>query len=196
MAKEIKTVLYLLVLGVYVTQEVEELNSTTDKFNLSNFFPFECKNSTIDCSNNGECTLDRKDCECFHGFSTFFINFTHHFQNAPRCNYKSKKQLYALVLSCFISFGAAHFYLENYLMGYFQLGFFIFIFLYNTVFIIRLSLKHLKPVTPSEWSHTLIHGLVIFFLSCAFVVWYFFDLAMLIMNMYKDGNNQDIALFL
>jgi hypothetical protein len=185
-------------LTIIFSQEIDLKKETqsSGKFNISNFDVFECNDPLQDCSNNGECEEDKKDCICFHGYSTFFSNHTDHFTQAPRCNYKSKRQLYALVIASFISFGMVHFYLENYLIGYFQLVIFTFIFLMNCFLIIGLSMKHLKHTTPAEMSHTLIQIITIAFFTFVFILWYIFDIIMVISNMYRDGNNQELTILL
>lgn len=169
---------------------------TSEQFNMSHFILFQCIDSIKDCSNHGECDTNKNDCICFHGYSTYFSNYTHHFTQNPRCNYQVKKQLYALIIASFISFGMVHFYLENYLIGYFQLSLFTLICLINSFLIVKLSLKHLKSNSESQLSSTMIQIILIIFLSFVFILWYIIDIIMIITNMYRDSNNQEMALIL
>ena len=173
-----------------------EIHLSSEKHNISSYKTFKCVDPIIDCSNQGSCEPDRKDCVCFQGYSTFFQNFTDYFTQIPRCNYRKKRQLYALVLACFISFGVSHFYLENYLIGYLQFGLFSLIFMINCTLIIKLSFKHLKTNTASQISSTVIQVIVISFLSFVFILWYIIDIVMLVINVYRDANNQELTLIL
>lgn len=166
-----------------------------ENVDISSFLLFECKDSIIDCSNNGECDIDKKDCKCFKGYSTYFNNYKDHFNQSPRCNYRNKKQLYALFFAIFFSFGVLHFYLENYFIGYLQLSIFLMIFLTNSFIIIRLSLKHLKNSNYANFlSGTLLQLLIIMFLSFVLILWYTIDIIMIILNKYRDNFNQELTL--
>jgi len=188
--------LFLIILKSVSNLTLKNELLSKEQFNMSHYILFLCSDSIKDCSNHGECDSENKDCICFHGYSTFFSNFTNHFTQIPRCNYKVKKQLYALVIACFMSFGMVHFYLENYLIGYFQLSLFLLIFLINSFLIVKLSLKHLKNNSESQLSSTMIQIIVIIFLSFVFILWYIIDIIMILTNMYRDANNQEMAIIL
>jgi hypothetical protein len=162
---------------------------TVEKYNVTDFPPFHCLNPIITCNNQGKCNDQKDDCECFEGFTTNFPSPSQFFTTTTRCNYKMKKQLYALVLSLFISFGFVHFYLGNYIIGYVQLIVFLFIFIFNVSLIVLLSTKHLKKVSQSEFKKSLSYILFISFLAFVFLFWYLFDIFMVIFNLYKDGNS-------
>ena len=192
----LRFLLTLLTLLSIFEQNKNNVSISQEKFNLTSYIIFECNNSINDCSNHGECLEDKTDCKCFHGFSTYFLNYTEHFNQSPRCNYKMKKQLNALIIACFMSFGIVHFYLENNYIGFFQLFLFTFIFFTNSFLIIRLSLKHLKNHTSNALSASILQVILIIFLSFVFILWYIFDIIMIVLNMYRDTSNQEIAIIL
>ena len=186
----------LLIIQVLLQTQTDKDNLSSETFNTSKLVLFGCNNPIKDCQNHGVCEADRKDCNCFNGYSTYFTNYTNHFDQVPRCNYKLKKQLYALVIASFLSFGMVHFYLENYLIGYLQLILFMLIFITNIFFTIRLSLKHIKSTSPNELRSSLIKVILVLFFSFIFLLWYTFDIIMVILNMYRDSYNMELALIL
>lgn len=152
---------------------------------LSNFI---CEDPFISCSGNGQCSSGSNDCECFGHFKTYYTNYEDYLTNKPRCNYKGKKQSTALLLAIFLSCGSVQFYLGHYLLGSLQLCFFAFAFCFNTFYIIKLSLKHLKKLQPNEVreSFNVLVVMSIFFICIAF--WYTLDVIMVCLNIYRDEN--------
>ena len=164
-------------------------SENSDSYNLTIISKFKCENATIDCSNHGICSNDTLKCICEKGYQTFYKNYEDYLLNKPRCNYKSKNQLNALLFAVFLSFGSVHFYLGNNTVGIFQLIVFSSIFIFNAANIIILSIKHLKKLRREEvkYSFNVIVIMVIFGVVYAF--WYLFDLIMVYMNIYRDSNN-------
>ena len=164
-------------------------SENSDSYNLTIISKFKCENATIDCSNHGICSNDTLKCNCEKGYQTFYNNYEDYLLNKPRCNYKSKNQLNALLFAVFLSFGSVHFYLGNSKVGIFQLIIFSSIFVFNVSNIIILSIKHLKKLGREEvkYSFNIIVIMVILAVLCAF--WYLFDLVMVYMNIYRDSNN-------
>ena len=118
----------LLILSVKILCNENDLKKIllTEEQNendIKNIRKFNCTDSDIDCSGNGKCSEDGLKCECNIGFQTFYENYEDYLVNKPRCNYKSKEQIKALILSLFLSFGSAHFYLGHSLIGIIQLLF-------------------------------------------------------------------------
>lgn len=173
-----------------------QFSLTQEAYNITEEMEFVCNDPIIDCSNRGECNIDQTDCICFEGFITRITNYTDLYGNKPRCNYKAKKQIYALVLSLFLSFGSVHFYLGNTILGYTQLTLFTLIFIYNVLNIINLSLKHIKKTNSNEIKMSISIVITMFCLSFIFFIWYIFDAIMVIFNIYTDKNQVSMEPFI
>ena len=182
-----KILLFLLFLYFIQSEKKENNNYDLNKINK-----FICENPEIDCSNNGKCSEDKNYCICNEGYQTYFIDFSDYLNNKPRCNYKSKKQLTALIFSLFLSFGSLHFYLGNKILGYIQLLLFIFIFMFNSIFIYKLSIKHLHKLNRMEIKNSFTIILFIVLFSFIFGFWYCFDIIMIYFNIYRDENNANL----
>ncbi len=169
--------------------EEENENDSGITYDLKKFVKFNCTDSDIDCSGNGKCSEDGLKCECLTGYQTFYENYEDYLMNKPRCNYKSKYQIKALLFSLFISFGSAHFYVGHTVIGLIQFCFFTFVFCFNSIFAAKLSIKHIKKLNRDELKKSF-NIIVIMILSLfLFFFWYLFDLIMFYMNIYKDSNN-------
>jgi hypothetical protein len=166
-----------------------------EEYNVTALDYFKCNDPLIDCSNSGVCSKDKDECVCFEGFQTHFDKNEDYISKKPRCNYQSKKQIYAFVLSLFISFGFAHFYLGNKIIGYIQLCLFLSVITFNVFMITKLSLKHLKKLNSAEYRDSLSLFIIICFSTLIFLFWYFFDLAMVFFNIYKDNKNASLQPF-
>lgn len=182
---------------VIISQQINKDNNftfylTQEVYNITNFTYFECLDSSRDCSNAGVCTKENDNCICFEGYKTVFEVLEDYYSNKPRCNYNLKYQLYAITLSLFPSFGFVHFYLGNYIVGYFQFTFFLLVLTFNLVVIINQSLKHVKKVSHTEIRGTITIMCFICFLSFICFLWYIFDIFMVMFNIYKDKNNVEM----
>ena len=166
--------------------------NTNNDYDLEKINKFICENPEIDCNNNGICSEDKNYCICNEGYQTYFTDFSDYINNKPRCNYKSKKQLTALIFSLFLSFGSLHFYLGNKVLGYIQLIVFVFIFVFNSVFIYKLSIKHLRKLNRMEIKNSFTIILFIMLFSFIFIFWYCFDIIMIYFNIYRDENNANL----
>lgn len=155
-------------------------------YNLTNLEYFRCEDSERDCSGSGVCSPEKDECICFEGYKTNFDRPQEYFSSKARCNYKLKKQIYAIILALFPSFGFLHFYLGNSLVGYFQMTLFLFVFVFNVVVLISTSMKHVKKVSQVEYRGTLSIMLFTCFLSVICFFWYLFDIFMVFFNVYKD----------
>ena len=109
--------------------------------------------------------------------------------NKPRCNYKSKYQIKALLFSIFLSFGSAHFYTGHTLIGSIQLCFFTFVFFFNFIYAAELSIKHIKKLNRNELKKSFNIIVIMIITLFLFFFWYLFDLIMFYLNIYKDSNN-------
>jgi len=145
---------------------------------------FICKNPQVDCSGNGICTTDNKDCLCNFGYYTNKKD-----TNPVRCDYLQKLQLNAFLLELFVGFGAGHFYSERYLFASLKLIAFLF-----GIYIICLF-----PITAKCISDRFDSDFFIFFISCFYYIcaiglafWFVWDLVMFGMNKYADGNGNPL----
>lgn len=174
-------------------ETIQDSNDTG--YDISKLYKFNCTNSNIDCSGNGICSEDGLKCICNEGYQTFYENFEDYLMNNPRCNYKSKYQLKALLFSIFISFGSAHFYLGHPFIGFLQFIFFLFIITFNSIYTAKLSIKHIQKLERDKLkiSFNIIIIMIISLTLGAF--WYIFDLLMIYLNIYKDSNNAKLASF-
>ena len=179
---------------------IEEANKDTndleDGYDLKRIVKFNCTDSLIDCSGNGKCSENGLKCECNMGYQTFYDNYEDYLTNKPRCNYKSKNQINALLFSLFLSFGSAHFYLGHTLIGIIQLLFFSFVIVFNSTYIIKLSIKHIKKLNRAQVKTSFNLIIIMIILSILFLFWYLFDLIMIYLNIYKDSNNAKMFSFL
>ena len=130
------------------------------------------------------------------GYQTFYDNYEDYLVDKPRCNYKSKQQIKALLFSLFLSFGSPHFYLGHKFIGIIQLLFFTFILIFNTTHIIKLSIKHIKKLNRVQVKASFNVIIIIIILSILFLFWYLFDIIMIYLNIYKDSNNAKMFSFL
>lgn len=171
------------------------INSTRvleeETYNISRLERFKCEDAVIQCSGQGICNNELDDCICFDGYATVF-DFDDFVANKQRCNYKLKKQIYAIAFAIFLSFGSAHFYLGNYLIGIFQMIIFVLIFSFGTFMTVRLSMKHTKSVTNTEFKRSLKSMVMICFFSLIFLFWYMFDIFMILFDAYRDSNNIEL----
>lgn len=162
-----------------------------ESHNITDIVYFRCRDSISDCSNHGVCSNDEDDCICFGGYITYFED-KNYYSKRPRCNYKQRNQIYALVFSLFISFGSSHFYLGNNIVGYIQMLLFAVIFVFNVIAIYKLSMKHIRPITAIQLKQSLCTGLFVTFSLFIFLMWYIFDIFMIIFAIYKDENNVEM----
>ena len=180
---------------IFCQEETSQNSSNNPEYDLSKLYKFNCTNSNIDCSGNGICSEDGLRCECNTGYQTFYENFEDYLTNKPRCNYKSKYQIKALLFSLFLSFGSAHFYLGHSFIGFFQLFFFAFIICFNSICLAKLSIKHIRKLNTAELKKSFNLIIIMIISLVLFLFWYLFDLIMLYLNVYKDCNNAKLYSF-
>ena len=104
--------------------------SKSADYDITKIKQFNCTDSLKHCSGKGICSSTKDNCECFKGYQTYFSNFDSYINNTPRCNYQSKNQNYALMLSIFLTFGSVHFYLGHNLIGFFQFFYLLVVFIF------------------------------------------------------------------
>ena len=158
-------------------------------YDLTKLVKFNCTDPLIDCSGNGLCSENGLKCECDSGYQTYYENYEDYLINKPRCNYKSKQQINALLFSLFLSFGSAHFYLGHSFIGIIQFVFFSFILVFNATLIINLSIKHIRKTSREQVKVSFNLIIIMIILSILFLFWYLFDLIMIYLNIYRDSNN-------
>ena len=190
-----------LIENIYIESKVEIIKLIEEKndnpqYDLNNIVKFNCTDSLIDCSGNGNCSENGLKCDCIPGYQTFYEDYEDYLISKPRCNYKSKNQMTALLLSLFLSFGSAHFYLGHSIIGIIQLLFFTFIFIFNATFIVKLAIKHLRKLNRAQVKNSFNLIIIMIILSVLFLFWYLFDLIMIYMNIYRDSNNAKLFSFL
>ena len=195
-----KIINYIFVIQIFLIyinceEETSQNNSEETEYDLTKLYKFNCTNSLSDCSGNGVCSEDGLKCECNTGFQTYYENFEDYLMNKPRCNYKSKYQIKALLFSIFLSFGTAHFYLGHYFIGFLQLFFFAFVIIFSSINISKLSIKHIKVLQRDELKKSFNLIIIMIILLVLFLFWYLFDLIMVYLNIYKDSNNAKLYSF-
>ena len=180
---------------IFCQEETNQNASENPEYDLSKLYKFNCTNSNIDCSGNGICSDDGLKCECNTGYQTFYESYEDYLMNKPRCNYKSKYQIKALLFSLFLSFGSAHFCLGHSFIGFFQLFFFTFVISFSSMSVARLSIKHIKKLNRNELKKSFNLIIIILILLLLSLFWYLFDLIMIYLNVYKDSNNAKLYSF-
>ena len=180
---------------IFCQEEINQDSSNNPEYDLTKLYKFNCTNSNIDCSGNGICSDDGLKCECNTGYQTFYENYEDYLMNKPRCNYKSKYQIKALLFSLFLSFGSAHFYLGHSFIGFLQLFFFAFVISFSSMCFAKLSIKHIKKLNRNELKKSFNLIIIILILLVLLLFWYLFDLIMIYLNVYKDSNNAKLYSF-
>ena len=175
----------------------QKASNNLTKFSLEkNISKFNCTNSEIDCSGNGICNENGTECICNYGYLTFYKTQEEYLLNKPRCNYKGKLQIKALLYSIFLSFGSAYFYLGHSFIGTIQFLFFFFVLYNNTRLIVVIS-KTLV-VKADVQILKLAFNLILFMVICMILsfFWYIFDIIMIYLNIYHDSNNSKMYSYL
>ena len=182
-------------LSPIVLLEEQKEKDSENGYDLTKLVKFNCTDPLIDCSGNGLCSENGLKCECDSGYQTYYENYEDYLISKPRCNYKSKQQINALLFSLFLSFGSAHFYLGHSFIGIIQLLFFSFILIFNSTFIINLSIKHIRKTNREQVKASFNLIIIMIILSILFLFWYLFDLIMIYLNIYRDSNNAKMSSF-
>ena len=182
-------IIQFLLTNIFCEEDAKQNSTDQTEYDLTKIYKFNCTNSQIDCSGNGICSDDGLKCECNTGYQTFYENYEDYLMNKPRCNYKSKYQIKALLFSIFLSFGSAHFYTGHTLIGSIQLCFFTFVFFFNFIYAAELSIKHIKKLNRNELKKSFNIIVIMIITLFLFFFWYLFDLIMFYLNIYKDSNN-------
>ena len=182
-------IIQFLLTNIFCEEDTKQNSTDQTEYDLTKIYKFNCTNSQIDCSGNGICSEDGLKCECNTGYQTFYENYEDYLMNKPRCNYKSKYQIKALLFSIFLSFGSAHFYTGHTLIGSIQLCFFTFVFFFNFIYAAELSIKHIKKLNRNELKKSFNIIVIMIITLFLFFFWYLFDLIMFYLNIYKDSNN-------
>ena len=139
-----------------------------------------CGANTCD-SSNGKCTGNfGETCLCFNEYSSF------PWDKPEMCNYKKKKQIYALLLELFLTFGIGHFYLGNldiaipkaifFLMGY------CFVVLLRTI----------SKKTEENNTYTLLIALFGCINCVGMLIWHIIDVCLMGVGYYTDGNGVEL----
>jgi hypothetical protein len=137
---------------------------------------FTCVHGRGKCFKNGT----EYDCVCNEFFATFPEN------NTLKCNYERKKQSVAFILETLVTYGAGHFYCENYQfavpkMFFWILSYCLFIFLRNII----------KSGEEQNTTVFIISLVACLFLTIMFA-WQLADMVLYGLNIYMDGNNIEL----
>jgi hypothetical protein len=107
--------------------------------------------------------------------------------NLQNCNYQKKSQLLAFVLESFVTFGAGHFYIEDFKVGFLKL------FVWVLACFIFISIRFIANKENANSSS----GVMIAFFGCFFcyvmVLWQIVDMVLFGINKIKDGNNIELV---
>ena len=131
---------------------------------------------------HGTCqmTTESSYCSCYERYTTYPKD------SEIQCNYERKKQLNAFLLEFFLTYGAGHFYTDNYKLAVPKLV--VFIFLYCLFIVLRIFTKS-KEENKSANLAICISAAVAF---AGMLAWQIFDLFWFGYNKYKDGNGVDL----
>lgn len=141
----------------------------------------ECGN--IKCAKHqGNCQEINNEyfCKCLEQFATYPLT------SEIQCNYERKKQLNAFLLEFFVTYGAGHFYTENYKYAIPKL--LVFIFLYCLFIVLRI-------VSKAKEENKTANLIICIFAGVCFVgmiTWQLIDVFKYGYNKYKDGNGIEL----
>ena len=141
----------------------------------------QCGN--LKCAKNqGTCQEINNDylCICDEHYATYPFN------NDIVCNYERKKQLNAFLLEFFVTYGAGHFYTENYKYAIPKL--LVFVFLYCLFIVLRI-------ISKAKEENKTANLLICIFAAVCFVgmiTWQLIDVFKYGYNKYKDGNGIEL----
>ncbi len=138
-----------------------------------------CPNGISCNSKNGECIKDELKeeyiCLCKNGYSTYPEN------SETKCNYQQKTQIKAFLLEFFLSYGAGHFYIQNYKLAIPKL--IVFAFFYCLFIVLRIITKAKEENKCANLIICICAGIT--FVGMLF--WQITDLIIFGKNKYKDG---------
>jgi hypothetical protein len=166
---------YVLVVKLSdVLSKNDDMSKQDNDINCGNYL---CSYGKGECYNNNTNLL----CICKDQFSTLPNS-----NSTTLCDYKRKKQAIAFILESIVTYGAGHFYCENYQFAVPKLFFWVisyclFIFLKNVA-------------KSGEQQNTTVF--VVSLIACLFLTvmfaWQLADMIMYGMNLYKDGNGIEL----
>lgn len=134
-----------------------------------------CQNPYGTCMNNNTCA-------CNPGYTQDYSTAIG--KNNPICSYEMKKQAYFLLLEMIFWIGGGHFYAGRYLYGGLKAGYIIFIIILDCL--TKIPLKRRTSSFQRCWY------IFMYFLYFGMLAWQLFDVIMIGLNNFKDGNNMYI----
>jgi hypothetical protein len=151
---------------------------------LRNLAGISCIDDITSCSGHGKCNVQKTNCVCNTGFTTFPAT------NIQECNYQQKRQLVAFLCELFLGFGAGHFYSERYTFAGLKLAAFLF-----GIYIICLFPLSAKCINDRCDNDYLVITVSCFYYCCAIglAFWFIYDLVIFGQNSYKDGNGIELT---
>lgn len=139
------------------------------------------KDETEDCNgvlfikSNGNCINDQIICNKKYD--------TYPKDNEIKCNYERKRQIKALLLELLVTYGAGHFYMENYKYAIPKLV--VFVFLYCLFIVLRIFSKAKEENKKTNLAISL--SAIICFIGM--IAWQVIDVVKFARADYKDGND-------
>lgn len=170
-----KLINYELIIFFYLihsTQSPSPLNQE-----LTPCGSFQCVVNQSTCLLNAEVPI----CSCFGDYTTYPSD------NHTQCNYERKRQLVAFLLEFFVTYGAGHFYTENYKFAISKLV--VFVFLYCLFIVLRI-------VTKAKEENKVANLLICIFAVICFlgmITWQLIDVFKFGYNTYTDGNGIELV---
>lgn len=161
---------------LYLIQIGYSAPSSTTKEHIS------CGNFQCD-KNHGTCSSNEGEsfCSCLDDYATFPLD------NKTQCNYLRKRQLVAFLLEFFVTYGAGHFYAENYKYAIPKL--IVFVFLYCLFIVLRI-------VTKAKEENKLANLIICILAVVCFIgmiTWQLIDVFKYGFNSYNDGNGIELV---
>lgn len=141
----------------------------------------ECNSKT--CDESGGICISRFICECKDDYTTFMSQ-----GNFKFCNYQKKSKAYTAIFELFFGFGVGHFYAERKLNGYFKMTSFFFLCYFSCCAIAIGAKIQGENLDDNRNSIKFFFGLYVCFMLIM-LVWQIIDFLMIILGIYKDGND-------
>lgn len=143
----------------------------------------------IPCGNNicardqGICIYKAENitCSCIPEFATYPSD------SNLQCNYIKKKQYVAFLLELCITYGAGHFYTENYQLAVPKL--FFWLLSYCLFIVLRMIIKSNEDSTAAS----MIVALTSYLFCACMICWHLTDVVLFGLNIYKDGYGFELS---
>lgn len=155
----------LLLIGLSLTKDSDVIQCTNSDGN----------NTEKYIDKQGECN-EKGKVICYSKYTTYPED------SEVKCNYERKRQIKALLLELLVTYGAGHFYMENYKYAIPKL--IVFIFLYYLFIVLRVVSKAREENKTVNLSISI--SAIVCFLGM--IAWQIVDVIKFAKDDYKDGN--------